>query len=275
MCKNIFLTYFNHHGKIWFIIGHEEFRDVFNRKILLWGLHQNLYNGGKWMMIQITSTKRKYWKLLLILLTSYSDQNPFCGTSQARLGSVLCSPTRSSALTTQDSILSPTWSTDYFLGFILLEAKQCFRHKIIAHLRLPQTPSGPSPGLPRHPPGSPGIFGNILIKVWSLAEIYPTDFGLEISVRWFFHPLPLSSTSTSLCHAFPSLQCTVIYQHHFFFHFHCHSHFHSQFYLHFHQNRLPDMLLLPLWALLLKKVVQHDAAHAVTHLWKTDNFNFH
>ena len=178
MCKNIFLTYFNHHGKIWFIIGHEEFRDVFNRKILLWGLHQNLYNGGKWMMIQITSTKRKYWKLLLILLTSYSDQNPFCGTSQARLGSVLCSPTRSSALTTQDSILSPTWLTDYFSGYIFLEAKQCFRSKRIP-IRSPQTPSGPSPGLPKHPPGLPCIFGNILIKTkyeaWNLSHRFRVE----------------------------------------------------------------------------------------------------
>ena len=64
--KNIFLTYFNHHGKVWFIIGDEEFRDVSNCKILLWGLNQNLYNEGKWMMIQMTWTKRKYWKLLLI-----------------------------------------------------------------------------------------------------------------------------------------------------------------------------------------------------------------
>ena len=115
--KNIFLTYFNHHGKVWFIIGHEEFRDVSNCKILLWSLHQNLYNGGKWMIIHIPRTKREYWKQKY-LLTSSSDQNPFWGTSQARLGSVLCSPTRSSALTIQDSILSPTWSTDYFSGYI-------------------------------------------------------------------------------------------------------------------------------------------------------------
>ena len=52
--NNIFLTYFNHHGKVWFIIGDEEFRDVSNCKILLWGLNQNLYNEGKWMMIQMT-----------------------------------------------------------------------------------------------------------------------------------------------------------------------------------------------------------------------------
>ena len=115
--KNIFLTYFNHHGKVWFIIGHEEFRDISNCKILLWSLHQNLYNGGKWMIIHIPRTKREYWKQKY-LLTSSSDQNPFWGTSQARLGSVLCSPTRSSALTIQDSILSPTWSTAYFSGYI-------------------------------------------------------------------------------------------------------------------------------------------------------------
>ena len=28
----------------------------------------------------------------------------------------------------------------------------------------------------------------------------------------------------------------------------------------------PDVLLLPLWTLLLKEVVHHDAAHAMAHL---------
>ena len=35
----------------------------------------------------------------------------------------------------------------------------------------------------------------------------------------------------------------------------------------------PDVLLLPLWTLLLKEVVHHDAAHAMAHL-KHDWFNF-
>ena len=68
----------------------------------------------------------------------------------------------------------------------LIEAKQC----------LPQTPLGPSPGLPRHPPGSPGIYGNILV-IGMKPAIYPTDFGLKISVRWFSTHYS-SSTSTSL-----------------------------------------------------------------------------
>ena len=78
----------------------------------------------------------------------------------------------------------------------LIEAKQCFRHKRIGHLRLPQTPSGPLPGLPRHPPGSPGIYGNILV-IGMKPGIYPTDFGLKIWVRWFSTQYS-SSTSTSL-----------------------------------------------------------------------------
>ena len=35
----------------------------------------------------------------------------------------------------------------------------------------------------------------------------------------------------------------------------------------------PDVLVLPLWTLLLKEVVHHDAAHAVTDLKAKDMFD--
>ena len=155
----LFVIYLNHHSKVWFLIGHEEFWEVRHSEVLLRCLNQNLGDGVAslgWVNHVLVSldaqsiqknreSQNKHGGALTSSSdrslagapakldpfkkvkkntqkmstenpnkkggspTSSSDQKPCWGTSQARLGSLLCSPTISSALTTHVPIVSPTW----------------------------------------------------------------------------------------------------------------------------------------------------------------------